>query len=104
MKIRKVTALAVEFPLRQVFGGSRYRVASRCTVITRIHTESGLVSEVYNGDNRAHARELVTIIEQELAPLVVGEEIFAYERIWPRLFRIGEWNRHRKLAMEAIAC
>ena len=62
MKITKVTVIAVEIPLTRVFGGSRYNVASRCTVITRMETDTGLVSEVYNGDNRSHLREIVKII------------------------------------------
>jgi L-alanine-DL-glutamate epimerase-like enolase superfamily enzyme len=62
------------------------------------------VSEVYNGDNRAHLRELVQIVEQELGPLVLGEDAFAIERHWQRMFRLTEWHRDRKLLMEAIAC
>ncbi|MFC7397197.1 mandelate racemase/muconate lactonizing enzyme family protein [Chelatococcus sp. GCM10030263] len=104
MKVKSVSAIAVEIPLRKTFGGSRYNVASRCTIITRIETDQGLISEVYNGDNRQHQKELVAIIEDELGPLVVGEEIFAIERIWQKMFRTAEWNRDRKLVMEAIAC
>lgn len=104
MKIRSVAAIAVEIPLAKNFGGSRYNVTSRCTIITRMETDQGLVSEVYNGDNRAQIRELVEIIETELAPLVIGEDIYARERLWKKMFRIAEWNRDRKLAMEAIAC
>lgn len=104
MKIKNVTVMAVEIPLSKNFGGSRYNVTKRCTIITRMETDTGQISEVYNGDNRDHMREVVEIIEKELVPLVVGEEIFAVERIWQRLFKQAEWNRDRKLVMEAIAC
>jgi D-galactarolactone cycloisomerase len=104
MKIAKVAVIAIEIPLTRTFGGSRYSVASRCTVITRMETDTGLVSEIYNGDNRSHIREIVEIIENELVPLVVGEDLFAVERVWQKMFRIAEWNRDRKLVMEAIAC
>ncbi|MGK9232238.1 mandelate racemase/muconate lactonizing enzyme family protein [Inquilinus limosus] len=103
-KITDVTVVAVEIPLARNFGGSRYNVTKRCTIITRMATDDGLVSEVYNGDNRDHMRAVVDIIEKELAPLVVGEDIFSVEWIWQKMFAIAEWNRDRKLVMEAIAC
>lgn len=104
MKVTGLDVIAVEVPLSRTFGGSRYSVASRCTVITRIETDTGLVSEVYNGDNRTHLSEILSVITDELAPLVIGEEVHAIERIWQKMFRIAEWNRDRKLVMEAIAC
>jgi L-alanine-DL-glutamate epimerase-like enolase superfamily enzyme len=104
MKIKAVTVIALEIPLARNFGGSRYNVTKRCTIITRMETDAGLVSEIYNGDNRDHAKDIVEIIEKELAPLVVGEDVFAVERVWQRMFKIAEWNRDRKLVMEAIAC
>ncbi|MBB4003863.1 mandelate racemase/muconate lactonizing enzyme family protein [Aurantimonas endophytica] len=104
MKITGIELIPIEIPLSRDFGGSRYNVTSRCTVITRMQTDEGLVSEVYNGDNRTHIRDIVKIIEDELAPIVIGEEVHAVERIWAKMFRLAEWNRDRKLVMEAIAC
>ncbi|MBI4081639.1 MAG: mandelate racemase/muconate lactonizing enzyme family protein [Candidatus Lambdaproteobacteria bacterium] len=104
MRIQSIEAIPVEIPLARTFGGSKYLVSSRCAVFTRMRTESGLESAVYNGDNRAHGREIARIVEQELAPLVVGEELFAIERIWEKMFPTAHWNRDRKLVLEAMAC
>jgi L-alanine-DL-glutamate epimerase-like enolase superfamily enzyme len=104
MRIDKVEAVPVEVPLRKTFGGSQYSVATRCTIVTRIHTAGGLVSEVYNGDNRHHLRALVAIIETELAPLLIGEDARAIERLWAKMFPLAHAMRDRKLVMEAIAC
>lgn len=104
MKITGIETIPIEIPLRRTFGGSRYSVASRCTIITRLQTDQGLVSEVYNGDNRSHLKEIVTIIQEELAPIVIGQEVYALERHWQEMMRRAEWNRDRKLVMEAIAC
>ena len=84
MRIEKVEAIAIRIPLTKVFSGSTYRVDSRCTVITRIHAE-GLVSEVYNGDDRSHGPELVHLIEQVLGPAIIGQDVFAWERVWETL-------------------
>src|SRR5437763_7993955 len=104
MKIERIEAIPVEIPLNKVFSGSGYRVASRNTIITRIHTAGGLVSEVYNGDNRAHGRDIALIIQNELAPLLIGEDARHIERLWARMFQLSIPNRERKQVMEAIAC
>jgi L-alanine-DL-glutamate epimerase-like enolase superfamily enzyme len=104
MRIERVEAIPIEVPLKKVFSGSGYRVASRNTIVTRIRTAGGLASEVYNGDNRSQAREIVAIIEKELAPLLLGEDSRRIERLWARMFPLAHPNRDRKLVMEAIAC
>ena len=104
MRIDSVEAIPIEVKLSKTFGGSQYRVASRCTIVTRIRTAGGLVSEVYNGDNRHHLRDLVAIIETELAPLLIGEDGDAIERLWQKMFPVAHAIRDRKLVMEAIAC
>ena len=52
MRIHSIEAIAIDIPLNQNFGGATYSVLKRSTVVTRLRTEGGLVSEVYNGDNR----------------------------------------------------
>jgi L-alanine-DL-glutamate epimerase-like enolase superfamily enzyme len=104
MKITGVEAIPIEVPLTKVFSGSGYHVQSRNTVVTRIRTDSGLASEVYNGDNRAHGRQIARIVEDELAPLVIGRDARQVERRWADMFELTVPNRDRKLLMEAIAC
>lgn len=104
MRIHSIEAIAIDIPLSRNFGGSTYAVLKRSTVVTRLRTEGGLVSEVYNGDNREHGAHIVRIIEDELAPLVKGLGIFEYERAWSRMFALTIPNRDRKTLLEAIAC
>ncbi len=104
MRIDRIEAIAIEIPLKKNFGGSTYSVLKRCTVITRIHSDEGLVSEVYNGDNRERGREIVRLIEDELAPLIKGMSIFESERIWEKMFALTHTSRDRKTLLEAIAC
>src|SRR5262249_20910053 len=104
MSIHSIEAIAVDIPLTKNFGGSTYAVLKRCTVITRMRTEGGLVSEVYNGDNREHGPAIVRMIHEELAPRVRGVSILETESIWQRLFELSHTSRDRKTLMEAIAC
>ncbi|HSF04704.1 MAG TPA: mandelate racemase/muconate lactonizing enzyme family protein [Methylomirabilota bacterium] len=103
-RIHSVEALAIDIPLARNFGGSTYAVLKRSTVITRLRTEGGLVSEVYNGDNREHGPEIVRLIRDVLAPCVGGLGIFEGEQIWERLFALTHASRDRKTLLEAIAC
>ena len=104
MRIHSIEAIAVDVPLAKNFGGSTYSVLKRSTVITRMRTEGGLVSEVYNGDNREHGAEIVPVIQDDLAPLLRGMTVLETERAWERLFALSHASRDRKLLMEAIAC
>jgi L-alanine-DL-glutamate epimerase-like enolase superfamily enzyme len=104
MRIHSIDAIAIDIPLKKNFGGSTYSVLKRSTVITRLRTDDGIESEVHNGDNRDHGREIVRIIHEEMAPLVVGMDVFASEAIWAKLFALSTANRDRKTLMEAIAC
>jgi len=104
MKIERVEAIAVRIPLTKIFSGSTYRVDSRCTIITRIHAE-GLVSEVYNGDDRANGAEMVRLIQDVLGPAIVGEDVFAWERVWEKLAAASQkWIGNHHLGMAAVAC
>jgi D-galactarolactone cycloisomerase len=104
MRIHGIDAVAIDIPLDRNFGGSTYAVLKRSTVITRLRTHAGLVSEVYNGDNREAGHRIVRLIRDELAPLIEGESIFATERIWSKLFALTRTNRDRATLLEAIAC
>src|SRR5919197_956562 len=104
MRVHSVEAIPIEIPLTKPFGGSTYAVLTRCTVITRVRTDAGLVSEVYNGDNREHGGEIVRLIREELAPRVTGMSVFEGERIWETLFALTHASRERKTLLEALAC
>src|SRR5436309_690265 len=104
MRVHSIEAIPIEVPLGKNFGGSTYTVLTRCAVITRMRTDDGLVSEVYNGDNREHGRQVVRLIHDELAPRVKGMSLFEGERIWEVLFALTHAGRDRKTLLEAIAC
>lgn len=104
MKLEAIEAIAVEIPLSKNFGGATYAVLKRCTVVTRLTTSDGLVSEVYNGDNREHGPEIVRLITEELFPRVKGMSVFEAERIWEQMFSLTHMSRERKTLLEAISC
>jgi hypothetical protein len=47
VRIHGIEAIAVDIPLKKNFGGSTYSVLKRSTVVTRLRTDDGTISEVY---------------------------------------------------------
>ena len=104
MRITAVEAIAIDIPLSKNFGGSTYSVLKRSTLITRLRTSDGLVSEVYNGDNRAHGAQISQLIENDLFNVINGLHIFERERVWDRMFALTHASSDKKLLLEAMAC
>lgn len=104
MRITAVEAIAVDIPLSKNFGGSTYSVLKRSTIITRLRTDSGLTSNVYNGDNRAHGAQIAKLIENDLLNVINGLSIYERERAWDRMFALSHSAGDKKLLLEAIAC
>ena len=110
MAPRRLTITAVEtvplrVPLARTFHGSHYRMTHRSTIVTRIHTEEGIVGEAYAGDEDAGLLEIERIIADEIAPRLLGEDAFAVERCW-ELARPATFDilRDRRLGLVACAC
>jgi D-arabinonate dehydratase len=104
MRITAVEAIAIDIPLSKNFGGSTYSVLKRSTVITRLRTADGLVSEVYNGDNRAHGPQIAHLVTNDLFNVIKGLSIYERELAWQRMFALTHSASDKKLLLEAIAC
>ena len=69
-------------PLPRTYRGSNYFMTHRCTIITRLYTSEGIVGEVYNGDEFETQAEVLRIINEEIAPQVIGMDAFNTEGCW----------------------
>lgn len=72
MKLTRLEIIPIEAPLKRLFQGSYYSMDRRATLITRLYTDEGLVSEVYNGDEVHTQREIAKIMAEEIWPLIEG--------------------------------
>lgn len=105
LTIAKIETFPIRVPLGRTYSGSHYRMTHRSTIVTRIHTEEGIVGEAYAGDEDGGLEEIDAIIHREIAPLLIGEDAFATERCW-EIARPATWNilRDRRLGLVACAC
>jgi L-alanine-DL-glutamate epimerase-like enolase superfamily enzyme len=104
LTIQAIETQAVRIPLNRVYRGSKYSMQNRCTIITRILTYQGVVGEVYTGDTDGEQGDILNIIHQELAPALVGMDVFNTEGCWeamkPATYDI---LRDRGVVMQAIS-
>lgn len=114
MKIKKVDVIPLDMQLDEVFKGGTYQVASRPTIVTRIHLENGIIGETYGGDEFHTQKEIVALIRDHISALIVGEDCRDYARLWERMFNVnvdlGNRGLHqldmhpRGILMQAISC
>ncbi len=104
LTIESIDVTAVVVPLDQEYRGSYYRMSNRSTVITRVTTREGIVGEAYAGDEDATLGEIASVIRNELAPRLLGEDGFAIERCWQKGFPVT-WDqlRDRRIGLVALA-
>ncbi|MFN8623090.1 MAG: mandelate racemase/muconate lactonizing enzyme family protein [Chloroflexota bacterium] len=105
LKIDRIETIALRAPLARRFSGSAYSMINRTTIITRIHTADGLVSEIYNGDTDDEQALVVGIIHTELAPRLLGRSCTDPEGAWLAMeASTNNILRDRGLALQAMAC
>jgi L-alanine-DL-glutamate epimerase-like enolase superfamily enzyme len=105
LAIRSIETIPIRVPLARTYRGSNYEMTHRSTIVTRLHTEEGVVGEAYAGDEDADLLEIERIIHQEIEPRLVGVDAFAVERCW-ELARPATANilRDRRRGLVACAC
>ena len=105
MRIESVETIGLRAPLKRVFRGSHYQMTHRCTIITRVRTSDGIVGECYNGDEDETQGRIRQIIEEELAPLLKGKDVFNVEGCWETMLPLTfDILRDRGLVLKAMSC
>lgn len=105
LSIERIEVVPVRAPLPRRFQGSNYSMTTRCTIITRVYTSSGLVGEAYNGDTDEDQARIVGIIRDEIAPNVIGRSALAIEACWEAMLpSTYDILRDRSLSLQAMAC
>jgi D-galactarolactone cycloisomerase len=105
LTIQKVETEALRIPLKRQYKGSRYSMRNRCTIITRVYTHQGIIGEVYTGDTDKEQGDILAILNGELAPAVLGMDVFNTEGCWQAMLPATyDILRDRGVTMQAIAC
>ncbi len=105
MKIERIEVIALRMPLAKPLKAATATITMRCTILTRIHTSSGIVGECFSNNEDTGQKEIVRLIEEEISPRLLGRNALHVEACWQAMHPVTrDILRDRRMAIRAIAC
>jgi L-alanine-DL-glutamate epimerase-like enolase superfamily enzyme len=101
VRIRDIqtTTLRFEYPAIREFDFAGGRCNARVSTLVRVFTDSGLVGL---GSVYSHPDIVRTIIEDQLRPILVGEDPADVEALWQRCYSVTRWYGRKGVAVSAL--
>jgi len=104
-QITRIETIPLKVKMERVATGSTLKLSHRCTILTRIHTDAGVIGECFNGNDDALQAAVIHMIEQEMAPRLIGHRVGAIEDAWQLTRKSTEpFLRDRRIALRAQSC
>ena len=104
MKITAVRTAALTVPIARPTKIATRILGGRDYVLTWVESDEGVSGLGYTYAGTLGGRIVQTCIDQALAPLLVGEDPFAIERHWARMFQETLLIGRRGAMLRAISC
>ncbi len=103
MKITAVKSHLLSHALPREAGYSQQYYRARSAHLVEVHTDEGVVGwgECFGPGNVALANK--TIVERVIAPLVVGEDAFAREHIWHKVYNLLRDHGQKGMPIQALS-
>jgi D-arabinonate dehydratase len=104
-RIVRIEAIPLKVKLERDAVGSNLKFTHRHTIVTRIHTDAGVIGECFNGNDDELQAPIVRMIVEDMAPKLIGHRAAAIEEAWAvtRVFT-EPFLRDRRVALRAQAC
>ncbi|WP_296557228.1 mandelate racemase/muconate lactonizing enzyme family protein [Pigmentiphaga sp.] len=104
-RITRIETIPLRVELERPATGSTLKLTHRCTIVTRVHTDAGVVGECFNGNDDELQPAIISLIHDELEPLLKGRRVAAIDDAWAATRRATEpFLRDRRVALRAQAC
>ena len=103
MKIDRIRVTPLRVPLSRPFRAATFTIDVRATLVVRIDTDEGASGEIFLGDIRDHQAEVVRIIEDDIAPRLVGLDPRRLATCFAAMLPLAAGEHHRARVMEAIS-
>jgi D-arabinonate dehydratase len=104
-KIIQIETIPLRVKMERVATGSTLKLSHRCTILTRIHTDAGVIGECFNGNDDALQASVINMINEEMTPLLIGQPVASIEDIWSLTRKSTEpFLRDRRVALRAQSC
>ncbi len=103
-RIERIETIPLKVKLNRPAAGATLKLTHRCTVITRIHTDAGVIGECFNGNDDELQGAVIDLIHTELAPKLKGMSVSAIDQVWAKTRVAAEpFLRDRRVALRAQA-
>ncbi|MBC7817092.1 MAG: mandelate racemase/muconate lactonizing enzyme family protein [Planctomycetaceae bacterium] len=99
MRIDHLETITLRFEYADGFRYAGGQCTARVTSIVLVHTDSGHVGI---GAAYSHPGLVHLIVQEQLAPLLIGEDPTDVESLWQKMYRITRWYGRKGAAMSAI--
>ena len=104
LTIRRVELIPIVVPLGREYRGSYYSMTHRASILTRIHTDEGVIGQAYAADEDATLKEIMEVVRTEIEPRLIGQNAFAVERCWELGYPVTfDQLRDRRIGLVALA-
>ncbi|MDB5389628.1 MAG: hypothetical protein JWM11_5274 [Planctomycetaceae bacterium] len=99
MKIDHIETIHLRFEYADGFTYAGGKCTARVTTLIRIHTDDGRVG---TGSVYSHPGLVELVVQQQLAPLLKGDDPTDIEALWTKMYRITRWFGRKGAAMSAL--
>jgi D-arabinonate dehydratase len=103
-RILRIETIPLRVKLDRPAAGSTLRLTHRATIVTRVHTDAGLVGECFNGNDDELQGQIIRMIHDEMEPRLGGRPVAGVSEAW-ELMRVSTepFLRDRRVALRAMA-
>lgn len=99
MKIDHLETITLRFEYADGFRYAGGQCTARVTSLVLVHTDSGAIGI---GAAYSHPGLVHLIVQEQLAPLLIGDDPTDVEALWQKMYRITRWYGRKGVAMSAI--
>ncbi len=99
MRIDHLETITLRFEYADGFRYAGGQCTARVTSLVLVHTDSGHVGI---GAAYSHPGLVHLIVQNQLAPLLIGDDPTDVETLWQKMYRITRWYGRKGAAMSAI--
>ena len=82
VRIARIETIPLKVRLDRTANGSNLLFTHRCAIVTRIHTDAGVIGECFNGNDDELQGDIIKVIAEEMAPKLIGRRVLAIEEAW----------------------
>jgi D-arabinonate dehydratase len=103
-RITRIETIPLRIKLDRPATGSTVRLTHRSTIVTRVHTDAGVVGECFNGNDDDLQAAIIRMIHDEMAPRLVGQPAMGVAEAWDLMRASTEpFLRDRRVSLRAMA-